>query len=167
MNKDNLLVINLLIFLVAAMMLRILGFINTSAGEILSYVLAVYGIITVYLSAGKDKKLNLFFGTIIFLSGIILFVINNFDFYKLSGILFPSVFFIIGIGFIMLFIDNPSDKRILTLAIIFLIFGMTLTILLGTPSFQSFLYAILYVFKKHWLLILILILIILLTKRVE
>ena len=167
MYKDHLLVIYLLIFLAAAMMFRILGFINTSAGEILSYVLAVYGIITVYISTGSNKKLNLFFGTVVFLSGIILFVINNFDFYNLSGILFPSVFFIIGIGFLMLFIDNPSDKRIITVAIIFLIFGITLTIILGTPSIQSFYYAILYVSQKHWLLVLILIMIILLTKRAK
>lgn len=167
MSKNHNLVVYLLIFLAAAMMLRIFGVINTPSGEILSYVLTVYGIITVYLSVGKNKRLNLFLGTAIFLSGIILFVTNNFDFYKLSGILLPSVFLVIGIGLMMLFIDSPSNKAILTLAIIFIMFGLLLIILLGAPSLQSFFNAIHYVAQKQWLLVVILIMIILLTKRVE
>ncbi len=147
------------------MMLRIFGIINTSSGEILSYVLAVYGIVTVYISMGKNKRLNLFLGTVIFLSGIILFVTNNFDFYKISGILLPSVFLIIGVGFLMLFIDNPAEKTILTLAVIFIVFGLILTIILGTPSAHSFFNAILYIAQKYWILAIILIMIILLIKR--
>lgn len=147
------------------MMLRIFGIINTSSGEILSYVLAVYGIVTVYISMGKNKRLNLFLGTVIFLSGIILFVTNNFDFYRISGILLPSVFLIIGAGFLMLFIDNPSEKTVLTLAVIFIVFGMILTVILGTFSIHSFFNAILYIAQKYWILAVILIMIILLIKR--
>lgn len=147
------------------MMLRIFGIINTSSGEILSYVLAVYGIVTVYISMGKNKRLNLFLGTVIFLSGIILFVTNNFDFYKISGILLPSVFLIIGVGFLMLFIDNTAEKTILTLAVIFIVFGLILTIILGTISAHSFFNAILYIAQKYWILAVILIMIILLIKR--
>ncbi len=147
------------------MMLRIFGIINTSSGEILSYVLAVYGIVTVYISMGKNKRLNLFLGTVIFLSGIILFVTNNFDFYRISGILLPSVFLITGAGFLMLFIDNPSEKTVLTLAVIFIVFGMILTVILGTFSIHSFFNAILYIAQKYWILAIILIMIILLIKR--
>ena len=165
MSKNHHLVTYLLIFLAAAMMLRIFGIINTSSGEILSYVLAVYGIVTVYISMGKNKRLNLFLGTVIFLSGIILFVTNNFDFYRISGILLPSVFLIIGAGFLMLFIDNPSEKTVLTLAVIFIVFGMILTVILGTFSIHSFFNAILYIAQKYWILAVILIMIILLIKR--
>ena len=147
------------------MMLRIFGIINTSSGEILSYVLAAYGIVTVYLSMGKNKRLNLFLGTVIFLSGIILFVTNNFDFYKLSGILLPSVFLIIGVGFLMLFIDDPAEKTILTLTVIFIAFGLILTIILGTFSVHSFFNAIRYIAQKYWILAVILIMIILLMKK--
>ncbi|HUX60029.1 MAG TPA: hypothetical protein VMV32_01855, partial [Ignavibacteriaceae bacterium] len=106
-----------------------------------------------------------FLGTVIFLSGIILFVTNNFDFYKISGILLPSVFLIIGVGFLMLFIDNPAEKTVLTLAVIFIVFGLILTIILGTLSAHSFLKAILYIAQKYWILAVILIMIILLIKR--
>ncbi|MHB1687022.1 MAG: hypothetical protein ACYCVH_06595 [Ignavibacteriaceae bacterium] len=167
MKKNHPLVIYLLIFLAAAMMLRVLRLINTPAGEILSYVLSAYGIVTVYLSIGRNKKLNLFTGTVTFLAGILLFVINNFDFFNLSGILVPSVLFIFGISSLMLFIDSPSDKRILTVAVIFLIFATVFTILLGSPALRSFFYALFYIVKKYWLVVLILIIIILLTKREE
>lgn len=103
-------------------LLRFFEIINTPFTLIASYVFIFYGIADVYFSFGTGYRGRLFFASIIFLSGIMMFVINNYEILYPSSAIFPSILFITGAGFLILFIDNMNEK-------IFLYSGIFLTLI--------------------------------------
>ena len=94
MNKPRSILTYTLSFLILAVIFKLIGFLRVNNEEILAYTFIFYGISSVYLSMGKDKKFRVFLGTVVFLIGIIFFVLNNFDITNLSRIIFPSVILI-------------------------------------------------------------------------
>ena len=127
MKKNQLIIIYLLTFLVFTYLLKLLGFISITGSEILSYTLIFTGFGLFYNSFGKENKSLLFSSTFIFLWGVVLFLINNFEFRNNSEILYPALFLNIGFSLLVLFIDNVKDKIYLLLSLIFLLLG-TITV---------------------------------------
>ena len=123
MKKNQLIIIYLLTFLAFTYILKLLGFIAISGSEILSYTLIFAGFGLFFNSFGKGNKSLLFSSTFIFLWGVILFLINNFEFRNNSEILYPALFLNIGFSFLILFVDNFKDNIYLIISFIFLIIG--------------------------------------------
>ena len=121
MFKNQSIIVYLLVFTALSVLLKIVGLINSSFIELASYALIFYGVGTVYVSMGKNKKNLLFIGAASFLVGIELFIISNYDILKLSHIVLPSIFFILGTAFLVLFIDDLSNNLLLAISVIFLI----------------------------------------------
>lgn len=94
-------------------LLRFFEIINTPFTEITSYVFIFYGLTTVYFSFGTGYRGRLFFASFIFLSGIMMFVINYYEILNPSSAIFASILFITGAGFLILFVDNTSEKTFL------------------------------------------------------
>ena len=88
----------LFLFFALSLVLKFFGIIRIAVEEIISYALIFYGIIDVYLSLGKNHKFSLFSGTVFFLVGILLFILNNFLIFWGLDLLLPSALFIPGIA---------------------------------------------------------------------
>jgi len=114
---------------------------------------------------GRQKRNLLFVGAVAFLIGIELFIMNNYDFLKLSNVVLPSIFFILGTAFLILFIDDLSNKLLLAISVIFLISGIFFFAKLGTFNLNDFLKSTLSISVKYWPVIIIVTALILLLKK--
>lgn len=165
MIKIQSITVSALVILMLSILLKIIGLISITFTEIMGYALIFYGIANVYLSMGKNKKRLLFIGAIAFLVGVELLITSNYDFFKLSAIVLPSIFFILGTAFLILFIDDLSNKLLLAISVIFLISGIFLFAKLGTFNPNDFLKSTLSISVKYWPVIIIVTALILLLKK--
>lgn len=165
MFKNHSIITYLLIFLVLSILLKLVGILNISFTELAGYALIFYGLGTVYVSMGKNKKHLLFIGAVSFLIGVELFITSNYDFLNLSNIVLPSIFFILGTAFLVLFIDDLSNRLLLMIAIIFLISGFFFFTKLGTFNVSDFLKSTLSISITYWPVIIIITALILLLKK--
>lgn len=165
MFKNYSIITYLLIFLALSTLLKIAGIINITYTELTGYALIFYGIGTVYVSMGKNKKNILFIGAVLFLVGVLLFITSSYDFIKVSNIVLPSIFFILGTAFLILFIDDLSNNLLLVISIIFLISGIFFFTKLGNFNLTDFLKSTLSISIKYWPVIIIVTALILLLKK--
>ena len=138
-------------FLVLALFFNIVGIINLDNYEILAYTFIFYGLATVYLSMGNNKKLQVFLGSAVFLIGIDFMVISNFDIFNSSGIIFPSTLLILGISSFILYLDNTEDRAIFFVSLIFILFGLIYSISVGSLGIISFLKSLIALVKDYWI----------------
>jgi hypothetical protein len=167
MNKSQPILTYTLSFLILAVIFKIIGLLIVNNEEILAYTFIFYGISSVYLSLGRNKKFRVFLGAVVLLIGIILFIINNFDIISLSKIIFPSIILILGIGCLMLYIDNTNDKAILYASLIFILIGLIYSMSFGTMKFGFFIYSIYHIILKYWIIVIIAVIIFTAIKRDE
>lgn len=154
-----------LAFLIISLILKLFGLIYLDNIELLAYTFIFYGISSVYVSFGNNKRFQLFIGTTAFLIGIIFFLVSNFDIFNSSSLIFPSALLILGICSWMLFLDNTDDKAVLFISIIFILLGVIYSISVGTLRIGSFLNSIFSITIKYWIVALITLIIIILLKR--
>lgn len=162
MEKHQPVIIYLAIFLLASLVLKMTGLINVSSIELLAYMLIIFGISYVFLSFGNNRKGILFTATIIFLMGVSVYLFNNFEFFDPTRLIYPSLVFMMGIGFLMIYIDGGLGLGYLIVSLGLIIFGMVLTFIRGDFSGSSFFHSLISVAGKYWIIIIISILIFLL-----
>ena len=167
MRKYQSILTFLLLFLSLTLLLEFFGIINFSSGEIIGYALILYGISDVYLSLGRNRKYSLFFGTVFFLVGILLFVLNNFIVFWGPMLLLPTALFIPGAAYLMLYLDNPSNKRFPVIGIVLVTAGLIAIILNGQFNFTSFYNSLLKIATIYWQIVLLIALILILISFEE
>ncbi len=165
MEKSQPILTYSLSFLILAMLFKMLRIIDLGNEEILAYTFIFYGISSVYVSMGMNKRLRLFIGTVVFLIGIIFFVLVYFDIFYSSKIIFPSALLILGISSLMLFLDNTDDKAILFISLIFILLGIVYSASIGMMRLGSFLFSFYHIILKYWIIILITVIIVVIVKR--
>ncbi len=164
MEKHHWIFVFIIAFVFISILLNAFGITSLKNGEILSYVLAFYGLGLVFISFGTERRGSLFLGTVVFLVGIIVFIRNNYSFEDDSKVIIPSVFMILGISFFILFLDETSHRVPLYVAVVFMIIGLLFTIFSGSPGFISFFRAIPEIIIKVFPLLIIAVLLILLLR---
>ena len=166
MNKHHQsILIYLLTFLALSIILKLWGVIDFDNNEIWSYGLVFYGISLVYISFGNNQRGRLFIGSIIFLVGLLLFIISKFEFFSASTLVIPSILLIFSISFFMLFLDNLKEKSLLLISLVFFIAGTLYTLFRGEISFLSFINSIKLITLNYWPVVLIAVGIILVIHR--
>ncbi len=165
MKKNYWLGYSALVLLLTLLLFHFYGFFTFSTGELFSYAFCVYGISLAYVAFGKNKKADLFVGTVTFMSGVFLFVINKFEFFNIHTLLIPAFLFVLASGSFMLFLDNQSDKKLLLVSALFFLSSFLITIFLGRFQLSSFFYNLFYIIGRYWIALIILILIVLFIKR--
>jgi hypothetical protein len=145
----------LIFFLLISFLLRIFGIIDYSLTVISGYVLIIYGFTRVYSAFGNQEKAALFGGTVLFLVGIILFLSGSVDFPTPARMVIPSFMFIMGTGFLILFIDDYYNIVLLIVSAAFLLLGISATILWGNINPASFIDNIGVVTIRYWPIVLI------------
>jgi hypothetical protein len=145
----------LLIFLALALILKIFGIISLSGSELVGYAFVFFGVSSSYVSFGQDQPLSLFLGTIIFLIGILLYIVNNFLIFWNSQLYLPTSLLMVGIAFLMVYYDDTKRKKVIILSGIFLLLGIIFTITIGNISFVSFYGSMFRVAGNYWPVIII------------
>ncbi len=149
MNNQPIL-LYLLIFLALATALKLLGVIDVQSTELLGYAMIFYGINLVYISFGKKERGILFTGTSLFLIGLLLFLTNHFEFLNEREIIFPSILFIAGISFLMIFFDDTSKKNFFLISATLIFAAIIVTALLGNLTVGLFFNTIIKITVKYW-----------------
>lgn len=155
MSNSQPIFIYLLIFLALSIVLKLFGVIDVTTVELLGYALIFYGITLVYTSFGKNHTGILFIGSSLFLTGLLLFLINNFEFTNSNEIIFPAVLLIIGINFLMLFLDNTERLSFIAVSLTAIFSAIIVTFLLGSITFRTFFISIINIVEKYWPIVII------------
>lgn len=156
MNKHHQsILIYLLTFLALSILLKLWGIIDFDNVEIWGYGLIFYGISLVYLSFGNNQRGRLFIGSIIFLSGLFLYIINKFEFFRVTPLIVPGLLLLFSISFFMLFLDNYRDRTVLLISVLFFISGTIVTIYNGEISLPVFFNAVWHIILNYWPVVLI------------
>ena len=165
MNNNQPILIYLLIFLALSIILKLFGIIDVENTELIGYAMIFYGINLVYLSFGGKQQGLLFTGTVFFLVGLLLFLINNFEFINNKEIIFPSILLILGTGFLMLFLDNTSKKNFLLVSLTFILSALIVTTLLGSITATLFVDSVVKITVKYLLIALVAIVLLIVLHR--
>jgi len=155
LEKHQQIIKNLLFLLLVLIFLKLTGIIHIQSIELLGYLFIFFGLNYAYDSFGKNRQGVLFTATVIFLIGLILFVISKFEILQPSHLILPSVLLIIGVGLLMVWIDGEMKNQVITLSVIFLLSGIILTILKGSITFRSFFISLADMTAKYWPVLLI------------
>jgi hypothetical protein len=164
-NKLNTAVIFFIVFVFTAVFLRFTGFIDLPGLELLSYLLTLSGAAIVYTSFGNDRKGILFTGSTLFLLGILVFINQNFELEDTRVLIFPSVLFISGIGFFLLYLDETVYKIFLVLSILFFTAGILVMLFTRLTAFNTFFSAFRSMIESYWFIIIIVFILLLLLGR--
>ncbi len=165
MKKNYNIVLYLLGFILFAYITRFLGLVFFNTYELFAVVFAAYGAATVYSSMGENKKFALFIGTASFLAGVVFLLIGKQQIPDASVIIFPSVLFIVGVGCFILFIDNPSDKTLFLVSIIFVLLGVIYTTVSGSFNLSGFIISFNGIISEFWIIIFVVAIVIFLFVR--
>ena len=163
--QRNLIIIYLLIFLSVIILLKMLGVMWISNNELLGYALIVYGLSLFYSSFIHKRKIFLFIGSVLFLAGLLLFVIENFEFENTDRLILPSSVFVLSISSFMVYLSDTQQKLIGYLSAILLAAGMGITALISTQGIPGFFGNVVAVAGKYWTIIVILIIVIILVSK--
>ena len=162
---NNLLIVYLITFLAVLIFLRTLGFITISDSELIGYGLMIYGLSIFYSSYIKRIKLLLFIGSVIFLSGVVLFLIGNFELWNIDNLLIPASLLIFSIGLFMVYLSDTSKKSMLYLALILLTAGIGAMALVSKTGIDGYFENILLITKIYWPVIIILFFVVVLVNK--
>ena len=155
MEKNQPIISYLLTLLFLLVLLKIIGIINIHNIELLGYVFIFLGLSYVFNSFGNNKKGVLFISTVVFFVGLVMFVISNFELQQISKLIIPSFLMIIGIGFLMTYIDGDQITIVFILSLLFITSGIIITISHGVVTITSFCLSFINVIEKYWPVLLI------------
>lgn len=124
------------------MLLKSFAVIDVSSVMIFSILFIIYGFASVYISLARHLRGRLFMGTVLFLFGIILFVVHYYEFPGIGIIIFPSILFMLGAGFMMLYIDEAENRVFLIASAILIISSLIYIFFARHFAFFQFTYLI-------------------------
>jgi hypothetical protein len=162
---SNLLIVYLFTFLAALIFLRVLGFITVSDSELIGYGLMIYGLNIFYTSYIQRRKLILFIGSGIFLSGVVFFLIGNFNLWNIDQLLIPASLFIFSTGLFMVYLSDTSKKNMLYLALILLTAGIGAMALVSETGIDGYFENTVLITRIYWPVIIILFFVVVLVNR--
>jgi hypothetical protein len=155
LEKRQSIISYLLTFLLILILLRIIGIINLNNIELLSYLLIFFGLSYTFNSFGKNRRGLLFISTVLFLIGLVFFIISNFEIQQMSKIIVPSSLMIIGIGLFMTYLDGNHVIFVFILSLLLIVSGIIITITHGEITISSFFSSCIGITEKYWAVLLI------------
>jgi|WetSurMetagenome_2_1015567.scaffolds.fasta_scaffold166637_2 hypothetical protein len=109
--------------------LKLINLIRVSDNNFFSYALLIYGIVAVYYSFNTDRKAYLFFNTALFLWGVLLYVLGNFNVLNPTIIIIPALIFIFGSCSLIIYLENFTNKIFLYSSLILFLFSIIFIII--------------------------------------
>jgi len=156
-QKNKLLVSISLIILGFLLLLHYFGLIALQGGEIYGFILVSYSIVSVYILSGSGQKGKLFLAGVLFILGMLLIILGNYEILSPLKLFLPTILFAAGAGFALLFVDNFRETVFLVISLILLAAGIFTSIyfnLFGTIQSANQIALVIY---YYWPVIFILI----------
>lgn len=145
----------LIIFVAIAVLLKIIGLANYTIAELITYLFILYGIFLFYVSYIKTNEVLIFTSVLLFLSGAVLFVLNNFQIINREAIVFPSVLLILSAACLFVYLFGTGKVYFFISSIILFTAGVVAWVLEGSFNLKLFFRTIPEILSKYWLIILI------------
>jgi len=143
-------------------MYEIISFNNN---ELIGYALIIYGLSVYYSSHIKSKKLGLFLGSAIFLTGVIFFILGNFEIADKVQIIIPSIILIISFSIFMLYVYDTSLKIPLYISLVLLLAGVAYIGFNSKYGYRNFIPHISEITVRYWPVLVILVVISILANK--
>jgi hypothetical protein len=152
------------LFIIVSLLLSIFGIFPVTLMNILSYSLLTIGISLVFSEAANQKKILIFFGSVIFLSGVLLLISENFYVNISAGKQLPVFLIFCGSGLLVIQIVTSSIRILLLISVVLLSAGLALLLFDSSWSFKSFINAVLPVVNFLWPVVLIILVLVFMLK---
>ncbi len=151
-NKFGVILFSIAIFIIILDTVKI---ISLSMYVVLGFTLLFYSVPTVYTAMEKGNRMQLILSAFSFFTGLLLLLINWFDIINPLKVVFPSLLFIIGVVFLLLYMENTREKAFLYAGSTVAVLG--LIIILLNKSLPLIYYAdrIIVFISGYWHLLLI------------
>ena len=105
------------------LLLKLVGEVTAPYSNIYANMFLFYGIISVFINIGKQRKGGLFVGAISFMIGVLLYTLNHYNIMSTNQIILPATFFVLSSGFLFLFFDDFSKKIFLYISLLLILSG--------------------------------------------
>ncbi|HQF42923.1 MAG TPA: hypothetical protein PK073_08405 [Ignavibacteriaceae bacterium] len=151
-NKLNKL---LIAFAVILFILLISGVIKANILIIAAYLSIIIGIGLFYSSNIKKHLAGVVIGSIIFLSGSVMFVFTKYEIVGLGKIFVPAALFVLGVSLLAGNLLIRINKASLILSILIIMGGVWLVWDKGNANMGLFYSAVFAILKNYWLIIIL------------
>jgi len=154
MNKN----FSRVLLIISALMLFALFISGTITANILSvtaYLLILSGIGFFYSSYIKKYLAGVVIGSIIFLSGSVMFVFTKYEILGFGRVFIPAALFILGVSLLIGNLLIRVNKTSLILSIVTIIGGVWIIIDRGSTNVELFLSAAFAILKNYWVIIIL------------
>jgi hypothetical protein len=165
--KNQLIGILTVLFIIISVLLNIFDIAYVSENDIFGYSFIILGSSLAYTAFIQNKKTIAFIGSVTFLSGVLLIILDNFEIYIRQDFVLPIILLVAGCGLLMVYLTDFAKRILLLLSVIFLTAGFTLLIFQKSFDFGIYYRSVLSIISVYWLIILIMIFVIIIINRTE
>ena len=123
--------------------------------DVAAYSSFFWGINFFYSSYLKQYKAGITFGSVLFLSGSILFVIAQYEILNFGSVFVPTALVLIGLSLLIANMLSKVNVVVVLFSTLSLIAGVWLIIKRSAPNIDLFLSAAYVLIKSYWIIILI------------
>lgn len=136
--------------------LSLLRIVSLTALEIAAYACLFWGISFFYSSNLKQYHTGVVIGSVLFLTGTIIFVFTRFEILNFGTVFIPSVLFIIGLSLLIANLLTKINNVSFVFSILSLFAGTWLVIARGTATVELYLSSVYALAKDYWIVVLFL-----------
>ncbi len=146
----------LLMLFIIVTFLSLLRIVSITALEIAAYACLFWGISFFYSSYLKQYHTGVVIGSVLFLTGTIIFVFTRFEILNFGTVFIPSVLFVIGLSLLIANLLTKINSVSVVFSILSLFAGTWLVIARGTATVELYLSSVYALTKSYWMIVLIL-----------
>lgn len=163
--KQNLFGIILFALACCLIMASTFKIISVAIPVVLGFSLILYSVPALYMAMEKSRRLQIISSAFLFFTGLILIIIKLFEVLDPLKVIFPSVIFITGVIFYLLYLDNHEEKAFLYAGMFAAVIGIISALSYKHFALFYFTDKILMFLSGYWHIILIIAGIMLLINR--
>jgi hypothetical protein len=162
---NKLILIYIIVFSALLILLRIIGIISVNNNELIGYGLIIYGLSLYYSSFVAGRKLLLFLGSGLFLSGVVFLIAGSFDIQNNEQLFIPATLFVLSISSLMLFLFDRTNRTSVYASVILFAGGIGAMALVSPYGINNFFNNVIAFTKVYWPVIIILAAVVILVNR--
>lgn len=151
-DKQNNFFTFLLMFFAAPFLLKVFGILKIDFFSTSLLGLMLSGLVIVYFYFGTKKKAAISIGAILFLICLLLLILERFPVLNFDKIILPSIFFIVGINLLLLYLNNTKEKIFLLLAFVVLLINIFLIAAQVSINIDSIVISIKEIVLEFWMI---------------
>lgn len=155
MTPSKSILVLIIVFVWVSVLLTLFGAIDLGYSEIIAFSLMLLGIAIYYPAYNKKTNNGIFWGSVIFLSGIVSFISANYELPGTSEIIIPAILFIISFSLFLIFLSDTGKKLFLWISLFVGAVGGFTLYDRGNPVLDTFFNAIISLSEKFWIVLLL------------